>query len=833
VNFAERFCAALCRRAGWILLSAAGLALFCGLLAARLQLRTDIAELLPSSDPSVAALRQLQQRLPPTEALIINIRASQPAAAQAFADALVDRLHQLPPERVGLAVAHVKEEQAWFKHHQGLYVDEADLRGLRDGLQAAVQQAKHPLSVDLLDDAEAGADPQTSLRDLEKKLTAAPLSNVGALLQKHFREGYFSTPDGLITSVVVMPPGGMFHEHAGEQLAPSVLQIIKELAPQEHGIDEVGLSGEIKSSLDERDALENDLVLATGLSISLVCLVVVLYFGQWRALPLLATPALLGALVAFAFAQRAFGYLNSSTAFLASIIVGNGVNFAIIQLARYAEERRAGTPVPLALARSVGGTVQATGMAALAASIAYGSLTVTQFRGFSQFGLIGGVGMLAAWLAALLLLPPMLYLMDRHAPDQVEPRRRASWDQITGWLVRRLQAVERAPGRVVGLGVLLSIVGLLALPSYLRDPFEYNFRNLRSSLSDDPQRGEARWYAANGQTFGRVLNPLVMLAGSVGEVEAARTALRQADSSRGGPPMLESIVSFADLLPGSLDEQNRKIPVLLQLRQLMLSNDFKRLPSGLRERLMPYLPPAELHPVRVDGVPQLLRRFFTEVDGQVGRPLLLFVNPAHYNSWDGRDMVLLDQHVGDVEPMPGVHRRTVGSAMIFAGMIRSIVRDGPLATAASAAGVLLLVGFSLRRRPAGVGLVLATLLAGFLWTIGSAALFGVKINFLNFVALPVTLGIGVDYGINIYMRVQLEGPGRLWHAVRATGGAVALCSATTIIGYGALLVADNRALRSFGSLAIGGEVACLAAALLMMPAYLQLKSLKKKHPAAQ
>ena len=58
-------------------------------------------------------------------------------------------------------------------------------------------------------------------------------------------------------------------------------------------------------------------------------------------------------------------------------------------------------------------------------------------------------------------------------------------------------------------------------------------------------------------------------------------------------------------------------------------------------------------------------------------------------------------------------------------------------------------------------------------------------------------------------------------AVAATGAAVALCSLTTIIGYAALLVADNNALRSFGALAILGELACLAAALLLLPALLQ------------
>jgi hypothetical protein len=43
---------------------------------------------------------------------------------------------------------------------------------------------------------------------------------------------------------------------------------------------------------------------------------------------------------------------------------------------------------------------------------------------------------------------------------------------------------------------------------------------------------------------------------------------------------------------------------------------------------------------------------------------------------------------------------------------------------------------------------------------------------------------------------------------------------TTTIGYAALLVADNQALRSFGEMAILGEVACLSAAIVGMPAFL-------------
>ena len=68
---------------------------------------------------------------------------------------------------------------------------------------------------------------------------------------------------------------------------------------------------------------------------------------------------------------------------------------------------------------------------------------------------------------------------------------------------------------------------------------------------------------------------------------------------------------------------------------------------------------------------------------------------------------------------------------------------------------------------------------------------GIKINFVNFIAFPITFGIGVDYAVNVMARYLRDGERDVGAAVRGTGGAVGLCSLTTIIGYSSLLVAQN------------------------------------------
>jgi predicted RND superfamily exporter protein len=165
-----------------------------------------------------------------------------------------------------------------------------------------------------------------------------------------------------------------------------------------------------------------------------------------------------------------------------------------------------------------------------------------------------------------------------------------------------------------------------------------------------------------------------------------------------------------------------------------------------------------------------------------------------------------------------------GSFLIFADMFDAIGRDGPVATMVSLLAVIVL-SLLLARGARGGVTVTVSLLVGVLWTVGIAAIAGMRLNFLNFIALPITFGIGVDYAANVYGRYRLApgGADDIVRAVSSSGAAVAACSATTVIGYSSLLFSRNGALFSFGLLAVLGELACLAAALLVMPALLRVQ----------
>jgi predicted RND superfamily exporter protein len=197
------------------------------------------------------------------------------------------------------------------------------------------------------------------------------------------------------------------------------------------------------------------------------------------------------------------------------------------------------------------------------------------------------------------------------------------------------------------------------------------------------------------------------------------------------------------------------------------------------------------------------------------RSVLVYPKPSDA-TWHGD---ALASFTNELRRIGGSDARPAGSIPLSADIISSISRDGPLATIAALIGVMLLVTAIFRFNRSTL-LIVGSLLIGVLWLTAAILVLKVKVNFCNFIAFPITFGIGVDYSVNVMARYRQTGERDVLEAIRSTGGAVALCSMTTIIGYGSLLLAQNRALFLFGLVAVLGELCCLVTAVVVLPAVL-------------
>src|SRR5438046_1058422 len=121
-------------------------------------------------------------------------------------------------------------------------------------------------------------------------------------------------------------------------------------------------------------------------------------------------------------------------------------------------------------------TLLATLTAMSAASIAYGCLLLTSFRGFNQFGLLGGAGMLLVWIMSFLLVPPMVIFGERMWPGALTSRENL-WRKPFAWIGR---LSEKRPALLAITAVVLLAAASAPLYRYVLDPLEWNFENLRT-----------------------------------------------------------------------------------------------------------------------------------------------------------------------------------------------------------------------------------------------------------------------------------------------------------------------------------------------------------------
>jgi predicted RND superfamily exporter protein len=783
-------------------------------LAARLPLHGDLSYLLPPETRSVRDLHALEARAQVFGTIIVGIESDQAERRLAAAHLLRDRLSALPSGAViGVSSDNgARDRFAWA--HRQLLAPTEDLQAMAEDLRARKARL-NPLFVSLDDEpgrAAKSAPPiGERVRGLERQLDGARLG------------AQSPTPlvsqDGRIQILVVRTRFA-----AGE-----VSRNASTLAAVERAVDEarrvggeglrIGITGDVVNTALEQRALSGGMLRATVFTVVIVAIGLLLFFGGSPAAVLALLGALaIGALCTFAFARLAVGHLNLATAFLAPIVVGNGINFGIILLARYFEERRRTEDPIAALGAAVQGSFGGTLAAALAASVSYASLLATDFRGYRHFGVIGGVGILLCWATTFLVLPAALAVLEARGLAGGRSPARFGRGLLRFIPRRRWPVVLTALVVVGGAGI--------GAGHYLAGrPFENDFKNLRSS---GRQIQEARrWNDQINAAFGRGISGGTVIAlPSRGRTREVTARLRTADRGKApGERLFARVSSLDDLVP---PDQDDKLALLAEIRALLTPATLATMDDADRRIAAELRPPEHIDRIVESDVPPELAWPFTEQDGTRGR-LILATTGAGFDLWRTED---LERFVGTFRALElGSDLVVGGNAFVQHDIVRSVDSDGPRTTLVAAIGAVLVVLLVLgATRQAAVTLLCAA--AGVLLLLTVASFFGLKINFLDFVALPITIGIGIDYAVNIAARHRVEGPGSSGRIVMAAGPAVALCSYTTVVGYASLLLSANQGIRSFGLAALIGELTCLCGALALAPALLDLRRRARKSRAA-
>jgi len=804
-----------------------------GILASKLSLRTEFTELLPDGKRSVIEARRIAERLSGKVAsnagtgstLSVVAKSENIDVLKRFVDTLAPQLRKLDPKLVTSVQTGSREVQDFFRAHKHLYADLSDIQKIHDDVVDRYDyEVQKKGGMDLGLDDGAGSDatnqhdappPPLDAQALEdrfkKKIEEAQKQQPGT-------DGYYigKSKGATYGVLLVRSPLGSMDPLAFE-LRSQIQKLVKDLNPQAWDPQlTVGYSGNLITAAETKHEITQDMVQIGSVGVVMILAAILLFFLRVRVLACMGLTILVGCTWAFAGAYLGIGYLNLASGLMVSIITGNGINFGIVYMARYIEARRAQQSIAEAILTAHRETHIATLAAAAAAMVAYGSLAMTNFRGFKHFGAIGGMGMTLCWIATYLLLPALLALTERIRPmfgrgPSWRSKARGFYGYPFVWLA------ERAPRAIALFGLVSGILTLVVSFRYFaEDPMEYNLRTVLG--------GKAHRQTEAGALAGRV-DDVVGRAGQDGraivvdrvdQVEPLVTALlKRRDSVPRDVRPFEKVVTIFDILP---KDQPKKIELLREIRDRVERGHKRHFVSDQDYAKINEYIPEELTPIGMDDLPAAIARPFIDHDGLRGR-IVYIVPTAGESVYNARYLqrwadAFRETHLPNGDVVYGS-----GDPVIFADVLQSIREEAPKAILLSFVGTLAVIFIAFRGSKNGL-LTLSVLIVGLSWLVAFLYFDHIKLNFLNFVTLPISIGVGADYALNIMKRRELTTDAALPKALVETGGAVVLCSLTTTLGYVALMFSMNGATESFGLTAAAGEVTTLLAAVLLLPAIL-------------
>lgn len=184
---------------------------------------------------------------------------------------------------------------------------------------------------------------------------------------------------------------------------------------------------------------------------------------------------------------------------------------------------------------------------------------------------------------------------------------------------------------------------------------------------------------------------------------------------------------------------------------------------------------------------------------------------------EGRDATLVQQRASRLR-FVGATSVTTGAPILLKD-INDYLRGGMLTLGGIAVAimiVILLVLFDVRWRLLALGVIMV----GVVWAFGVAGYLGIPLTIVTIAGLPVMLGVGIDYAIQMHARVEEEAAlDRSEHPIQETarglGPALLVVTFDAVFAFAALRFAKVPMIRQFGLLlAVGIAVICMASIIV-------------------
>lgn len=771
--------------------------IFSGYFAAKLaeNIKTDFADLLPDDYVSVHELNRIKARVGGIGPLMVVITSDDLDRAVEFMEVLSDSLRDNP--LISSLSTHDSKKEL-LRENRLLYMDMEDLQQIHSRLDDHIELEKlkqSPLYF-ALDDEE---DSPLDFSDIEDKYKR----KVDAKSERAARyDSYIMTKEENGVILRLYPAGVITDVKFSQALMESLDQIITSINPKRfHPSIEYAYKGSFKNSASQIKIIMQDLKSTAAYSIIGVLLLISIYFRQVLASLIIALPLLMSLAWTFGMTYLFIGSLNMITVGLFAILFGLGIDFGIHIFARYREARRRGTDVEHALTETVVHTGSALTTTAVTTAIAFYSLLITDFKGFSEFGFIVGTGILFSLIAMIVICPAFIVLGER-----LNIVRLARQDAPVH-LLRR--GTYPAPLVTLAFGLFATFYSLYHTNHI---EFEYDFSKLKPAPKANEDRGSLP------ESIKEVRSPAIVLTESYEDAMEVVSTVQSIRAANGDSSTIKSVKSVYSVLP---QQQDQKLEIIADIRSLLDDNAglFNSEQRAQVDSLRPYV---EVEKLTLYDLPEDLTNEFKSKSGEI---LSFVAINASVQLKDGRNAIRFADEIRTFETPSEKTYYASSSHVIIAEMLRVMLDDSTLAVVLTLTVVTLVLLVDLRSF-VDVFLILTPLLTALVWVMGFMYVFDIKLNLYNMVAFPTIIGMGIDNGVHVFHRYREAGKGSLRLVLRTTGIALLATSLTTMVGFSGLVPAHHPALTSIGVLSLVGLGCCFITSVTLLPALLQLRENK-------
>jgi len=853
--------------------------------ARTLKFETSSVQLLPPHQLYVQRFKENLRNFGELNDIVVVVEAPNVERAKVYADRLAAEIRKLPEAgrvayRVdpalftGQALLYLSPERLTELHDKLIehrrfierYAAQPTLAGLLEGVSEEIARrfALGFIDLDLgLDDGgPKKLDPgfiDTLLsiitEGMDGALPPSPWQRVFTAAGDEARAGYFVSADDKLLFILVEARRDASNFKDNEHFIAAIRRSIGALHTEFTDV-EAGVTGTPALSNDEMLTAFRDSTGATLLAFGLTLAFLILVFRRVVA-PLVMLGVLMVSLAwSLGIIAATVGHLTVFSVMFISLLIGIGIDYGIYVFFRYEEEMGLGRMPRRAFAVTASQTGPGVLFGALTAAGTFGVLALTEFRGIQEFGFIAGTAILVAFVSMVTFFPAVVVVMHRHARWRIDHSESAS--RSVRNRVPVLARLSRHPVPILLVAVLLTAGSLTGIPAL---HFDYNRLNLQAKgtesvrwerrIMESRRSGFAALTTAHSlaelrqkhEDFSRLptvsdvvsvlklipadqdvkiatihdFAPLVsrLHFGAASGVDAAamrraleslhlRLALGAREADPG--PTADTLASARDRAQALLARLQGASPeVMGRLAQIqtVLRDDFIAKLDRLKENLAP-------RPVTVGELPVELKRKFIGADGR----LLMQIYPA-INTWEREGARVFVNELRTIDP--GV----TGSPVISYEASRLMEAAYVHGTLYAALLVAVLAAVVLRRL-LDVLLALTPLALGTLWTIGFMHVFGLSFNLANVWGLPLLIGTGAEYGINVMLRYREQLADGSTALPRSTVLAVLLNGLTTMAGFGGLMVARHQGIFGLGLILTVGALASLVSALVVLPVLLRL-----------